>query len=388
MALYHLQTREAANLWAALRDEYVTSVLGYSKSVVEPGLYYRVDEDGAPAFISILNDDTKIAAPPAERQRVTSTLQKKFKITNNGDVKHYAGLGISMEKGVTTIFQTAAIEKLAATYLQPVELEHLDAKVSHGRAPRQYFDDNFRKKIEEDVEPLQAKYNLRSIIGAILYIARATRYDVLYPTIFISSFLNKPTVSAYNGALKIVAYLYATRQRTIVIPANCKLEELVLYVDAAHANDGNCRSHYGMTLCVARDGLLTPLSGVARTIKSVCTSSTEAEYIGISEAAKYTQYLNNIFLELSVVASPIVVPILTDSDSGKNALQPPFKGRSRMRHVHLRYHQVKDMVTRGEVEIRWVPGAANVADILTKVSPSVVHNKICTMLFREGEGAR
>ena len=112
--------------------------------------------------------------------------------------------------------------------------------------------------------------------------------------------------------------------------------------------------------------------------KQTCTaqSTSEAEYIAMSEVCKSITRFIRIMRELEIPHKKVTVhcdnqPALFWSDGGYTKLP---------KHVDTRYYFVTDMVEDGRIKPMYIPSASNVADILTKPLPLDAHQQHCTSL--------
>lgn len=97
--------------------------------------------------------------------------------------------------------------------------------------------------------------------------------------------------------------------------------------------------------------------------KTTALSSTEVEYIALSEASKEAVYLKNILCELVDFCQS--VNIFNDSQSApKLALNPVFHKESK--HIDVRYHFIRECVLSNLIKIQYQETNEMVADVLTK----------------------
>jgi hypothetical protein len=101
--------------------------------------------------------------------------------------------------------------------------------------------------------------------------------------------------------------------------------------------------------------------------KQPCTSqsSTQAEYIAASEAAKTAMWLRNVFSELSWDC-PSPIPIGEDNNAVVHIVENNDGMPRSLKHVELRYHLVLDLAREGKIVFKRVASENNVADLLTK----------------------
>jgi hypothetical protein len=92
----------------------------------------------------------------------------------------------------------------------------------------------------------------------------------------------------------------------------------------------------------------------------VALSSCEAEYIVSANAAYQGIWLSGLLGGLLGIPMP-KVNLLVDNKSSKNPVH-----HDRSKHIHTRYHFIRDCVDRGEVDVDHVSTAEQLVDILTK----------------------
>ncbi|KAK4390406.1 Retrovirus-related Pol polyprotein from transposon TNT 1-94 [Sesamum angolense] len=102
-------------------------------------------------------------------------------------------------------------------------------------------------------------------------------------------------------------------------------------------------------------------------------STTEAEYIVASEAAKEAVWMKNYIQELGVVPS-IAEPVVIFCDNNEAIAQAKeLRSHHRSKHILRRYHLLREMVGRGDVRMDRVSSAENTADLLTKPMSQIAH---------------
>ena len=121
----------------------------------------------------------------------------------------------------------------------------------------------------------------------------------------------------------------------------------------------------------SQSGFVFYLNGGAVSWKSskqstVADSTTEAEYIAASEAAKEAAWIRKFITELGVVPS-ISDPIdLYCDNNGAMAQAKEPRSHQKSKHIQRRYHLIREIINRGDVKISRVSTDANVADPFTK----------------------
>ena len=95
-------------------------------------------------------------------------------------------------------------------------------------------------------------------------------------------------------------------------------------------------------------------------MKSVVLSTTEAEYVAVSEVVKEIKFLYQVLRSME-----IKVPLPLDN-VGAIWLANNSSVSERTKHVDLRAHFVRDMIKDQVIETNFVKSAENDSDITTK----------------------
>ncbi|KAL0367393.1 UNVERIFIED_CONTAM: Retrovirus-related Pol polyprotein from transposon TNT 1-94 [Sesamum radiatum] len=104
-------------------------------------------------------------------------------------------------------------------------------------------------------------------------------------------------------------------------------------------------------------------------------STTEAEYITASEAAKETVWMKNYIQELGEVPSIAEPVVIFCDNNGAIAQAKEQRSHHRSKHILRRYHLLMEMVGRGDCRMDRVSSAENTVDPLTKPMSQVAHTQ-------------
>ena len=137
-----------------------------------------------------------------------------------------------------------------------------------------------------------------------------------------------------------------------------KLEALS---DSDFANDKDTRfSVYGYIIYFC----IIPVAWKSKNMKSVVLSTTEAEYVAVSEVVKEIKFLYQMLRSMEIkVTQPIKVQV---DNVGAIWLANSSSVSERTKHVDLRAHFVRDMIKDQVIKIKLVKSAENDSDMMTK----------------------
>ncbi|KAK9067203.1 hypothetical protein SSX86_014529 [Deinandra increscens subsp. villosa] len=201
-------------------------------------------------------------------------------------------------------------------------------------------------------------------VGSLMYLMVCTRPDMGYAVSLVSRYISRPGKLHWNAVKWILRYLSGTKDKGLVFGANVEdTDKVIGYVDSDFAKDlDRGRSITGYLFKVA--GSL--VSWKAQLQPVVALSTTEAEYIALTEGVKEALWLSRLIAELGVKLVKTVV--FCDSQSAVH-LSKNTGYHDKTKHVLVKWHFVRDIVNSKEVVVEKVHTDLNPADMLTKVLP-------------------
>jgi hypothetical protein len=105
----------------------------------------------------------------------------------------------------------------------------------------------------------------------------------------------------------------------------------------------------------------------------VAASTTEAEYIAASEAAKEAVWIRNFLMALGVVQGASNPLDVYCDNNGAIAQAKEPRQHQKNKHILMRYHLIREFVEMGSVKLCKIHTDSNVADPLTKPLPQPAH---------------
>ncbi|CAJ2651287.1 unnamed protein product [Trifolium pratense] len=171
------------------------------------------------------------------------------------------------------------------------------------------------------------------------------------------------SVGAHWVAVKnILKYLRRTKDSFLIYGGQEELN-VIGYTDASFQTDrDDFRSQSGFVFCI-NGGAVSWKSSKQDT---VADSTTEAEYIAASNAAKEAVWIKKFITDLGIFPS-IVDPIdLFCDNNGAIAQAKEPRSHQKSKHILRHYHLIREIIDRGDVKICRVPTLDNAADPLTK----------------------
>ncbi|KAL5744826.1 hypothetical protein ACOSQ2_027942 [Xanthoceras sorbifolium] len=210
----------------------------------------------------------------------------------------------------------------------------------------------------EEERTHMAKVPYASAIGSLMYAMVCTRPDIAQAVGAVSRYMNNPGKIHWEAVKWILRYLRGTTNKTLCFKGGDTT--LTGYVDADLAGNVDIRkSTTGYVYTLGG----TAVSWVSQLQKIVALSTTEAEYVAVTEASKEMVWLQSFLEELGKKQEDNV--LYCDSQSAIHlAKNPSF--HSRTKHIQLRYHFIRSLLEDGILKLEKISGAQNPADMLTK----------------------
>ena len=345
-ALYGL--KQASNAWY---KELVASMklLNFTRLSTDTGLFIYQDKQGNFVIVVAYVDDLLFMGP---KRHIVDEQKERFKqkweCRDLGEPKEFLRMRIRRKNGKIYLDQTDYLKKVLERF------QMMDCRIASTPMVEGY------KPLPNDGpidEKLRTLY--QSIIGSLLYLMLGTRPDIAYAVTKLAQQAANPSKEHLNKALYICKYLRGTMNYSLVLDGKSQTG-LIAYSDSDHASDPvKRRSTTGYIVKLAT----AAVSWSSHAQKTVATSSTEAEYMALSDCCRQVMWIRHMFNELGLSVDK--VPICTDNNGAIFIGSNPIQER-RIKHIDVRYHYIRECVEDGNVEILRVDTTENTADLLTK----------------------
>ena len=365
-ALYGL--KQSPRLWQ-LTLKAVLKKIGYIPLFADQCVYRNAKTR---LIIITYVDDFLLVGPQGENLRILKRqLSEAFDMKELGPCQFFLGVKITRKGNQITLCQDAYIRKVLDQFgmleCRAVSTP-LDPGASDTLVPHQ------GNATEDQIKLYQ------SLVGCINYLATQTRCDIAFTTSALSRFLVNPAPAHIKSAKRVLQYLKGTMAYGITLggpeysPNNLDIR---LYTDSDYAGDHHTyRSTSGYVSFLAGG----PISWQSKRQSVVAQSSTEAEYIAMSELAKEGAWLRYLLVGLQYKGQDLDPMTLYSDNQGALSLaeNPTFHRGSK--HIAVRYHLVRQEVEMGRLQIAYIPTDHMPADGLTKVLKAPAHMRFIRLL--------
>ena len=213
-------------------------------------------------------------------------------------------------------------------------------------------------------------------VGSVIYASIITRPDVSFIAAKLSEFMQNPSPAHMQAIDRVILYLYRTRFLAIYYKKNDDKDAVHVSSDASYGDNPDRRSSGGYLFKLFNG----PIDWSAKKQKTVSISTTEAELLALSEAAKQLLWWMRFFeaIEFDPEQGPITIEC--DNRQTVRAMIKNEAIQTRLRHIDIRNHWLREKVQNKEINVRWVVTDDMTSDGFTKPLPGDKHARFMKQL--------
>ena len=164
----------------------------------------------------------------------------------------------------------------------------------------------------------------------------------------------------------MLRYIQGTLDHGLTYRRSDSAQPVLGYSDADFSNDPITSRSVGGYAFILAGGAVSWASALQ---PLVSLSSTESEYIALTDAAKEAMWLRTFFEEIQ---RPLSEPLLVLGDNqGAIAFSKDDRFHTRTKHIDICFHFIRYHVENKTITLRYCPTEDMTADIITKALPSM-----------------
>ena len=361
--------KQSGRIWNKAWDEYLIGKCQFKRSSEDYAVYYRIGNSGTPLWTLIWVDDVLWIGTPTDIHEAKQELSKQFPLKDLGTAHFFLGMKITRQPTERKI--TLSQDQYVSTILERfgfLECHTVSTPIEPGAV--------LVSNQEPDAKVDQALY--RSILGSIMYLMLCTRPDLAFAVGKLSKFSANPNQQHMNAVKRLLRYVGKTRNLGLHFGPFTESGKPTptVFSDADWAGDKETRRSTGAYVCTISDNKpSSPHSAISWSSKqqsTIALSSTEAEYMALTQASKEGIWVRRFMDEISKVSggdtsnSPITI---FGDNQGSMALAKNPEFHSRTKHISIQQHFIREKVENEEVRLEYLPTGDMVADLLTKALP-------------------
>ncbi|XP_047326610.1 uncharacterized mitochondrial protein AtMg00810-like [Impatiens glandulifera] len=337
---------EAPRAWNSKINSYFIKK-GFNRSTSESSLYVKTIDKDFLIVCLYVDDLIYFGTNKAMVEEFKNQMMKEFEMTDLGLMKYFLGIQVKQSPGRIFLSQEKYIEDL---------LKKFNMSQCKPLSTLMALNKNFQ--VNDDGEKADST-SYRKLIGSLIYLN--TRPNITHSVSLLSRFLNEQIQIHFAAAKRILRYLKGTKTQGIEFKKESKCK-LVGYTDSDWAGSIDDRkSTSGYIFCLGSN----VISWSSRKQKFVALSSAEAEYIACIDAACEAVWLQRILKDMKFEQCEPTIIHCDNMSSIAMTKNPIFHARSK--HIELRYHFIRYLVTQEVISMKFIKTEDQPADIMTKV---------------------
>jgi hypothetical protein len=369
-ALYGL--KRSPKLW--FKEISTTlSKLGFTACGDEPCLFIHSTHS---IYVFVYVDDFLIMGPRYNEDMVFNLkdqLMKIYQFKDMGNASQFLNIRILRDIKTSQLWlcQDAYFEKLVTRF-------HLE-NAKYVATP---LSSSFPQEPYDGVATEEQCLAYQQRVGSLIYPSIVTRPDLAFAASRLSQHNRNPSPAHLREADRAIIYAYQTRYLAICYhndghntqapPANFKVASDASYGDvlpSRSSTQGYLISLFG-----------GPIAWQSSRQKTVTTSTTEAELLSLSHAARETMAMMRLFHQMSfdIEELPSLACDNAQTVGIVNKENPQLT--TKLRHIDIHQLWLRQEVSGKTIAVHWVPTGDMPADGLTKALSKEKHQEFVKML--------
>ena len=342
-AIYGL--KQAPRAWYVELKTFLLQ-LGFQNSVADTALFVLQQGDTLTYLLVYVDDIIVTGNNQHLVERILKALASRFSLKDMGELSYFLGIKVIKTSQGLHLSQRKYILDL----LHKMDMQ--EAKP----APTPMATD---PKLTLAGEKHSNMTEYRTLVGNLQYLS-FTRPDIAYAVNKLSQFMHSPTTDHWQAAKRVLRYLSGTSTFGLFY-SNSNPLSLHAFSDADWAVDTD--DYVSTNAYIVYLGKHA-ISWSARKQQGVARSSTEAEYRSVANTASELNWISHLLSELCITQHK--PPTIYCDNTGTTYLcaNPVF--HSRMKHLALDYHFIRNQVQAGNLRVSHVSTHDQLADSLTK----------------------
>jgi hypothetical protein len=257
----------------------------FKQSIVDNRIFYK-----GSTMLLVYVDDAIICGPSSKViDKIIASLKEDYEVTDEGEINDYLGVNVSRPTEDTIELR------------QPHLIQQILDKV--GILPQSKTKDKAAPSStilcrDLDGAPFREKWDYQRIIGKLNFLEKSTRPEIAYAVHQCARFANNPRESHANSVKYLCRYLLGTKNEGLILrPDLSKSFEVHVGCDFAcnwvkedAMNDpSTAKSRTGYV--ISYQGC--PITWASKLQTEVVLSTTESEYVGLSDSLRIAIVLMN-----------------------------------------------------------------------------------------------
>ena len=351
-SLYGL--KQSPRCWAKTFNEFLTGI-NFFKSKADECLYvYK--KGGDYIYLIVHVDDGLLVSNSLETlDWFKKELLSRFKSKYETNPRFFLGCNIDrLPNGCIALSQRTAISNAITTYSNDLSTKYPTVPISPLTDLTAATDEEFL---------LASSLPYRALLGVLMWFAVGTRLDIAQAIGELGRSTERWSTRHYFALQHVLQYLAGTMDYRLLYRHNTSHGMVPqVFVDANWAGDVETRrSTSGYVILIAG----AAVSWASRRQPTVASSTTEAEYMAVSEVIKQVIWTRRLVGDLGFKIDEATV--IQCDNRGAVFLCANATDHKRMKHIDIKHHFIREKIETGEAKMKLIMTGENCSDFLTKL---------------------
>jgi len=310
--LYRL--KQSGRIWNKAWDNFLVEKCHFTRSSEDHGVYYHIGPQHTPLWTLIWVDDILWIGTAEAIKEAKRELGQQFPLKDLGAAHFFLGMRIIRKSHERKIILLQ--DQYIDTVLKRFGFENSYPVSTPMEPGSQLF-------IPDHSEAPEDYTVYRSILGSVMYLMLCTRPDLAYAVGALSKYSAKPTASHMKAVQRVLRYISKTRNYGLHFgPFNNETQPIpTVFSDADWAGDRETRRSTGAYICTLSDHKSnsphTAITWASKQQSTIALSSTEAEYMALTQACKEALWVKRFVREIADISgqAKITSPITIFADN-------------------------------------------------------------------------
>jgi hypothetical protein len=360
---------QAGRQWyLLLHDAY--SSLGFKRCVSDWSVYVRRSNNDLTVSATSVDDLLIASNSIAESNLAATQIKDKFAVTDGGNTEWLLGCRIRRwrDRKLLIIDQ----ELYTSQILSNFGMENCNSV----QTPCPFRLTTAMCPSTDEERKEAAKLPYCALVGKCMYLSNCTRPDISFAVRELAKFMSNYGTKHYEAAKHLLRYLQGTRSRGVIFGNSPNPYPIfTAFTDSDWAMSEGRKSVSGFIVMCANG----PIAWSSKQQVVVALSSCEAEYLACSHSARQIIWLRSLFEELGFPQSN-PTDLYCDNQGTVICTHDP-QSHSRMKHIDIRAHFIRDSVNKSLIDVHHIPGSENPSDLMTKPLHRTIHQKWIALVF-------
>jgi hypothetical protein len=368
---------DAALLYFTRFTTYATSKegLNLTQSESDPCVFYKKGANKKDSVILIVYvDDCMICGTQKAVNEIKQKMKTEFGIVEDGQLKKLLGVRYDWKK-------TTKGERYVVMSMEDKAKEIIKSYEEFtGKSPKVQNTPGTPGTVltKNEGEPINLD-EYRSLIGKLLFYGTKIGPDCAFANGQLARHMQNPGEQHWKAMERMIGYLKGKKNHELIIRKPQSLR-IISYGDSSYGDCKDTRRSSSGDFHTLGGALV---SWRSQRLRMVCLSSTEAEYVTMTEMAKEQRFLQMLIEELTGTKD---TGIIYGDNEAAVYLSKNKHVSARTKHIDIKSHYIRDHVEEGRAIIKGERTENNFSDILTKNTTVATFKKLSEAILNGFKG--